>query len=475
MDGLADEGRRFPRSLAAALAVAAFLLATPAFACLAPDGGAIDCALGLSLVETVDRPTADRDGWRAGGVLDESASPGLFSRIASGGATVSLGTGAVGGSFVETDEIAFAAADCAVSGTGGRRLRCANEQGRLVLSPDATASLRKFGVAAKHRSFALPAVASLPLAVVLTADDAVARGDTAFPCRSNDGATKISCRNTDPDTTTTAGILCGLSRSTFNASPSVNATSTSSWACDGTSRLLTANGLPDHDVGMFPNRNNPNTIAAQGVSVSYTLTPAIVDGPATSLGVPSIGHALNGVKFDPATAGACTDAGDCNLGFSTAPWRIEALGQTSFEFGVDESNAHVQPGGAYHYHGMPEGLLESLGKGTAMSLVGWARDGFPIYARYGFGDPLDAFSATRVVVSSFRLKATPDARRPSTALYAMGAFTQDWEYVAGSGDLDECNGRFGVTPEFPLGIYHYFITDTYPFIQRCVKGTPAAG
>ncbi|MEM5480850.1 YHYH protein [Pseudoalteromonas fuliginea] len=35
---------------------------------------------------------------------------------------------------------------------------------------------------------------------------------------------------------------------------------------------------------------------------------------------------------------------------------------------------------------------------------------------------------------------------------------------------DECNGRVGVTPEFPQGIYHYYATDTYPFFQRCVKG-----
>ena len=52
----------------------------------------------------------------------------------------------------------------------------------------------------------------------------------------------------------------------------------------------------------------------------------------------------------------------------------------------------------------------------------------------------------------------------------MGSFRQDWEYIAGSGDLDECNGRTGVTPEFPAGIYYYAITDTYPFIHRCVKG-----
>jgi len=28
-----------------------------------------------------------------------------------------------------------------------------------------------------------------------------------------------------------------------------------------------------------------------------------------------------------------------------------------------------------------------------------------------------------------------------------------------------------VTPEFPKGTYHYYITSTYPFIQRCTKGS----
>lgn len=46
--------------------------------------------------------------------------------------------------------------------------------------------------------------------------------------------------------------------------------------------------------------------------------------------------------------------------------------------------------------------------------------------------------------------------------------------MAGSGDLDECNGRVGVTPEFPGGIYHYYATDTYPYFQRCVTGAVAA-
>jgi hypothetical protein len=150
---------------------------------------------------------------------------------------------------------------------------------------------------------------------------------------------------------------------------------------------------------------------------------------------------------------------------------MEALGQTSFRFGTDSNNAHVQPGGVYHYHGVPEGLVTKLNKGTAMSLIGWAADGFPIYARYGHTTATDANSATKVLASSYRLKTLPDANRPPTSLYGMGAFTQDYEYVAGLGDLDECNGRNGVTPEFPKGIYHYIATDTFPHLQRCVKGS----
>ena len=68
------------------------------------------------------------------------------------------------------------------------------------------------------------------------------------------------------------------------------------------------------------------------------------------------------------------------------------------------------------------------------------------------------------------MKVSPDAQRPAVSSFAMGTFTQDYEFVAGAGDLDECNGRTGVTPEFPNGIYHYYATDTYAYLQRCLKG-----
>jgi hypothetical protein len=228
--------------------------------------------------------------------------------------------------------------------------------------------------------------------------------------------------------------------------------------CAGGQRVMTGNGVPDHVTGTFPNSGNPNRISAQVVQFTAPLAPV---ASTTATNVMISGYANNSVKFDPGTAESYQNAG---------VWRIEALNQTYFAFGVDGSNAHVQPNGAYHYHGMPEGYMATLNKGTAMTLVGFAADGFPIYARYGYNVATNAASGVRAMQPSWRMKSSPDAGRPATSIVPMGTFVQDYEYVAGLGDLDECNGRTGVTPEFPNGIYHYYITDGYPYIQRCTKG-----
>jgi hypothetical protein len=210
----------------------------------------------------------------------------------------------------------------------------------------------------------------------------------------------------------------------------------------------------------------------QKIQITVPLLPVATQS-VTRKGGPRMltGYLLNGIKIDPSTAGTCNDAGThCPMGPSSGHWNIEAMGQTSFNFGTDNSHAHVQPGGTYHYHGVPEAFVAKLNKGKSMTLIGWAADGFPIYARYGYTVATDANSTIKVVTGSYRTKATPDANRPATKVYAMGTFTQDYEYVAGLGDLDECNGRTGVTPEFPNGIYHYYATDTYPYLQRCMKG-----
>jgi YHYH protein len=311
-----------------------------------------------------------------------------------------------------------------------------------------------------------------------TAASATTPAATATPAAGATTTGTGTTNGTTTSSTSTAGVACNYSYSALNSSASVSATSTSAWTCSATARALAANGLPEHEVGTFPNPGNPNTISAQTVSASYTLTPTLTT-TATELGGPrgATGYILNGVKIDASTAGSCNDAGtSCSLIGNTGSWSIEALGQTSFNFGTDSNNAHVQPDGAYHYHGMPEGFITKQGGGnTKMTLIGWAADGYPIYARYGYTVAASASSTLKAVTGSYQKVTTVSATRPSTSTYPLGTFRQDYQYVAGSGDLDECNGRTGVTPEFPNGIYHYYATDTYPFLQRCVKGAVVSG
>ncbi len=272
----------------------------------------------------------------------------------------------------------------------------------------------------------------------------------------------------------TDGVLCSYTVTEFNGSPSVNATASAFWSCNPT-RSLVANAIPNHAVGTFPNASNPNTLRAQSVAVTFPLRPTVASPGGTEVAVS--GYAINGVKFEPGTDGTCDSANppNCNFAGGTGSWRMEALAPSSFDFGTDGSNAHVQPNGEYHYHGLPTGLIDKLGLGTAMTLVGWSMDGFPMYARYGYSDPNDATSALKELVPSWRLKSVPDSGRPAISLYPMGSFLQDYEFVAGLGDLDRCNGRIGVTPEFPAGIYYYVITGSFPFVHRCLRGPTSGG
>lgn len=233
----------------------------------------------------------------------------------------------------------------------------------------------------------------------------------------------------------------------------------------GDQRIITANGLPDHDTGRFPNRDNPNAIREQRYQFTIPVNPQAAREPIPLRRQP-FGIALNGVVFDPGTAEAWQN--DRRSG-----WSYEALGG-AFSLGLDTNHGHVQPTGAYHYHGLPADLLASLAGGEArMSLMGWAADGFPIYGKWGYADPADPASGVVALSSSYRLKS---GERPSHdgqpgGVYD-GVFVEDFEYAAGEGDLDVCSGRYGVTPEFPEGTYYYVLTEDFPFVPRYFKGTP---
>ena len=247
-----------------------------------------------------------------------------------------------------------------------------------------------------------------------------------------------------------------------HAQPAPPATNRVSITIEGESRVIRANGLPDHAMGKFPNAHNPNSASAQNYLFRVPLHPKIAASP-TPVGMQNFGIAINGVAFDPAAAEWWNR--DRSSG-----WQYEPM-TGHLDLGVDENHAHVQPNGAYHYHGIPTGLLANIkGANERMVLVGWAADGFPIYAPWGYSSPTNAQSALKPVKSSYRLKQGTRPGGPGGNY--DGTFVADFEYVAGAGNLDECNGRFGVTPEFPAGTYHYFLTADFPFIPRFYRGTP---
>ena len=86
-------------------------------------------------------------------------------------------------------------------------------------------------------------------------------------------------------------------------------------------------------------------------------------------------------------------------------------------------------------------------------IIGWSYDGNPIYGPYGYSSITGG--SIKSMVSGYQLKS--NSNRPNKNLYSIGFFVEDYEFV-GNGDLDEHNGRFCVTPEYPNGVYAYFTT-----------------
>ena len=92
---------------------------------------------------------------------------------------------------------------------------------------------------------------------------------------------------------------------------------------------------------------------------------------------------------------------------------------------------------------------------TASGIIGWAYDGNPIYGPFGYSDPENTDSSATRVRSGYILNSSNIFDRPSA--FADGFFAEDYQYT-NNGDLDEYNGRFAKTPEFPNGVYAYYAT-----------------
>jgi hypothetical protein len=230
---------------------------------------------------------------------------------------------------------------------------------------------------------------------------------------------------------------------------------------DEDARIIDTNALPDHETGEFPTEGNPNTISEQDLAWEFPASP-IWTGEATEVGI--TGVAVNGIKFEPGTAEtvAC-DSGEL--------YRVEGL-QDVYNLGMDFNNAHVQPTGEYHYHGISELLAEAYAGDDDLIHIGFAADGYLIYysksGAYGSSYVLSTDARTGTgCMGSGALEASGVGEVQIDGTNPDGTYTSDWIYTEGAGELDSCNGTT------VNGQYAYLVTDTYPYISRCLNGDVA--
>ena len=101
--------------------------------------------------------------------------------------------------------------------------------------------------------------------------------------------------------------------------------------------------------------------------------------------------------------------------------------------------------------------LDDSGTGHS-PILGWAYDGHPIYGPYAF-ENTDGSGPLKYMQSSYaKISGLSRTNGPALTDYAAGFFIEDYQFQKGYGDLDEHNGRFAVTPEYPNGVYAYYIT-----------------
>lgn len=272
------------------------------------------------------------------------------------------------------------------------------------------------------------------------------------------------------------------------------------------------NGIPAYPTGPFLD-GNPSQASSQDAIYKFPLYPkANASNPDETTGG-NIGVFVNGVSlfdyrdgvaWNPNTNNLCGGPGNpmCPGGPMTQmDWNRDAI--PAEMDGFDCSKAHPAMGN-YHHHQNPSAFkldLEVVSTICSMydadglytidptqhsPLLGFAYDGFPIYGAYGYKNADGTGEITRIK-SSYQLKnistrpngpdvgATVTTMGPgggNTETLFLGYFREDYEYIEQSEEdyVDEHNGRFCVTPEYPQGTYAYFATvdenwnSAYPYV-----------
>jgi hypothetical protein len=267
---------------------------------------------------------------------------------------------------------------------------------------------------------------------------------------------------------------------------------------------VSTKGIPAYITGPFQD-GNPSFATNQNAIFKISLNPVQNTGTSTNTTPGNIGIFINGVAlFDyrdgvswKFSTGAL--AGGPTGGMGDNVWNRDAV--VGERLGFDCAKAHPAMGN-YHHHQNPSAFnldldvisnvcdlyasdgLYVIDSTQHSPLIGYAYDGFPIYGAYGYKNT-DGTGGIVRMKSSYALRnmttrttnaagATVTAGPIVSATYPLGYFREDYQYNQTSAStpdyLDEHNGRYCETPEYPGGIYCYFATvnenwnSAYPYI-----------
>lgn len=290
-------------------------------------------------------------------------------------------------------------------------------------------------------------------------------------------------------------------------------------------------GLAAYNMGPWLNGGFPNLPVNQHLLYRFPRTTNVLSTKSITEGG-QIGIFVDGVEmfnsWDAYYWNGTEDVSGGGVGY----WNRDAYVNEGPTF--DPGNAHQQNTGVYHYHCSPIALRYQLGDhvdydpGTKSysestnpvtqhsPILGWVGDGFPVYGPYGYSNPTNPASGVRRMISGYVIRngeygtsnltaygrltipqwavrvygASSNQTGPNVSLtYPLGRYMEDNDYLGDDGyvqgvdfDLDEYNGRWCVTPEFPQGTYAYFVsissngTPSFPYnIGRAYYGSPGGG
>lgn len=253
-----------------------------------------------------------------------------------------------------------------------------------------------------------------------------------------------------------------------------------------------ATGIPAYITGPFLD-GNPSLATNQNSIFRLPLIPQKNTGVLTPTNAGNIGIFINGVALFDYRDGVSwrnasqTLAGGPLGGVGDQVWNRDAV--VAERGGFDCSKGHPAMGN-YHHHQNPSAfqldrqvisnvcdLYDSDGLYVIDStqhspLLGFAYDGFPIYGAYAYKNAdgsggivrmKSGYQLRKISVRTHYADGTDVSDGPAVGgSYPLGYFREDYEFVPRndtfSDYLDEHNGRFCKTPEFPNGTYCYFTT-----------------